>query len=118
MNKNFQKKAEHLSEDSFEARVKRARILAGLSQEKLAEKALLDTRTISRYESRKSKPSVPELVELCRALGVTSDYLIFGTESNDSAAIDSMLTNLLKQCPEAQKESLMTIVRAFVDSHR
>jgi transcriptional regulator with XRE-family HTH domain len=43
---------------------------AGLSQEKLAEKASLSTVFISRVERGKESPSVDSLVKIARALGV------------------------------------------------
>jgi transcriptional regulator with XRE-family HTH domain len=48
-------------------RVKRKK--AGLTQEKLAEKADLSTIFISRVERGKESPSVDSLVKIARALG-------------------------------------------------
>jgi transcriptional regulator with XRE-family HTH domain len=49
-------------------RIKRKK--AGLTQEKLAEKADLSTIFISRVERGKESPSVDSLVKIARALGV------------------------------------------------
>lgn len=51
---------------------------AGLSQEKLAEKAGLSTVFISRVERGKESPSVDNLVKIARALGVRVRELVNG----------------------------------------
>jgi len=51
---------------------------AGLSQEKLAERAGLSTVFISRVERGKESPSVDNLVKISRALGVRVRELVSG----------------------------------------
>ena len=50
--------------------VRAERKKAGVSQEKLAEKASLSTVFISRVERGKESPTVDSLVKIARALGV------------------------------------------------
>jgi DNA-binding XRE family transcriptional regulator len=49
---------------------------AGLTQEKLAEKADLSTIFISRVERGKESPSVDSLVKIAKALGVRARDLV------------------------------------------
>jgi y4mF family transcriptional regulator len=49
---------------------------AGLTQEKLAEKADLSTVFISRIERGKESPSVDSLVKIARALGARARDLV------------------------------------------
>ncbi len=58
--------------------VRTKRRLAGLSQEKLAEKADLSTVFISRIERGKESPSVDNLAKISRALGVRVRDLVEG----------------------------------------
>jgi transcriptional regulator with XRE-family HTH domain len=51
---------------------------AGLSQEKLAEKADLSTVFISRIERGRESPTVDNLVKIARALGVRVRDLVDG----------------------------------------
>lgn len=51
---------------------------AGLSQEKLAEKADLSTVFISRVERGTESPSVDNLVRIAKALGVRARDLMSG----------------------------------------
>jgi transcriptional regulator with XRE-family HTH domain len=58
--------------------VRSKRRQAGLSQEKLAEKADLSTVFISRIERGKESPSVDNLVKIAKALGVRVRDLVSG----------------------------------------
>ena len=51
------------------------RILAGLTQDELAEKANLDRKTIQRIERLRGVPTVETLFQLALALGVTPNEL-------------------------------------------
>jgi len=56
--------------------VRETRKSAGLSQERLAEKAGLSTVFISRIERGVESPSVDSLVKIARALDITAHDLI------------------------------------------
>ena len=58
--------------------IRAARKEAGLSQEKLAEKADLSTVFISRIERGKESPTVDNLAKVARALGVRVRKLVAG----------------------------------------
>ena len=57
------------------ANVYRARVRAGLTQERLAEKAELDLRFLQRVERGKTNLSVAVIVALADALGVAAGSL-------------------------------------------
>src|SRR5699024_3034716 len=57
-------------------KIKQVRIQKGYSQEKLAENASLNLRTIQRVENGKSKPRGDTLVRIAEALNVTIDEII------------------------------------------
>lgn len=58
-----------------------------LSQERLAKKMGVSRSMIALYESDTRLPSIPTLIELSRALGVTTDYLL-GISSEKDAFLD------------------------------
>ena len=58
--------------------VRTARKEAGLSQEKLAEKADLSTVFISRIERGRESPSVDNLVKIAKALSIRVRNLVSG----------------------------------------
>lgn len=53
-----------------------ARRRAGLSQGDLAQRARVHISDISKYERGRSVPTLARLARLCRALGVSADYLL------------------------------------------
>lgn len=67
-------------EDGIGIRLKSAREIKGLSQSDLHRSTGLSRMVISKYESGQNKPGSRELRLLCDALGVSPNYLIYGTE--------------------------------------
>lgn len=59
----------------FSERLKNSRLQLNLSQAALAERAVLSVRQIIRYEQGVSDPTVTAAVSMCKALGVSLDYL-------------------------------------------
>lgn len=57
-------------------RIREARELRKLSQGDLAERVGLHPAAISHFETGKRRPSVGNLVKLCTALCVSSDFLL------------------------------------------
>lgn len=60
---------------TFEEKVKKARINAGMSQAQLAEKVGVSVRAITAYERDGSKPRPAKLAKLAEALKVSTNYL-------------------------------------------
>ena len=61
----------------FKDRLKEKRIEAGLTQEELAKKAGVTSRTIQNYELGNRKPSNMEVIQkIADSLGTTTEYLL------------------------------------------
>lgn len=62
----------------FGRRLRRARLAAGYTTARqLATAIQVDEKVYGNYELGKRIPDLPVLLKLCRALKVTSDYLLF-----------------------------------------
>jgi transcriptional regulator with XRE-family HTH domain len=61
--------------DALAANLRRLRQEAGLTQDQLADKALLHRSTISRLENAKRWPETVTALLICRALGVSLETL-------------------------------------------
>ena len=59
----------------FSERLKNTRLYRNLSQSALAERSALSVRQIIRYEQGVSDPTVTAAISMCKALGVSLDYL-------------------------------------------
>lgn len=63
-------------------RIRKHRKARGLSQESLAEAVNISTTHMSHIETGNTKLSLPVLVDLSQALGVSTDTLLFSSPSN------------------------------------
>ncbi len=62
--------------NKFSERLKEARKAERLTQGQLAEKINTTDDSIFSWEKGRSQPSIEYLCALCKALGVSADYLI------------------------------------------
>lgn len=58
--------------------LKEVRVFLGLSQGALAKKAGFEPSAISHFETGTREPNLQNLVKLSKALGVSTDRLLFG----------------------------------------
>lgn len=85
-------------------RIAQARKQAGLSQEQLGEKLGVSRQAVSKWESAQTNPDVAYLAQMCRVLGVSSDWLLFGEDMDTDAPpprcpnCDAVITGLEKFC--------------------
>jgi len=94
------------------ARIKEARLNKNISQESLAEIIGVCNGThISNIERGLRGFSVQKLAEICVALDVDANYLLFGTTSG---SVETELHNSLAQLNGEQSEYLLDIIRLYV----
>lgn len=76
-------------------RIRNSREALGYSRETLSEKAELSNSFLSSIELGTGSCTAEYLKRLCRALGVSADYILFGRqEQSDLTAINAMLSGL------------------------
>ena len=68
------------------SRIKDLRLVAGLTQEQLAEKIGVKKQNISRYESGRVEPNIRTAKKLADALGVSLEDMAAGVSSFSSPA--------------------------------
>ena len=103
---------EHLIE--MGRRIHKRRKNMGLSQEQLADKAGLSAQVISTSE-RGVKALRPEnICKLCNALGVSSDYILYGVYSDKD--IDELHDKLRRLTP-TQLSRIMGIVDLLTEEN-
>jgi len=102
---------------SFGKRLKKARQEKGVSQTELGKTVGVHYTQIGRYESKGVTPSGEVLSKIAVALGVSSDFLING--SNDELAEASLTDReLLSQFQRVEElpENKKTIVKELLES--
>ena len=91
--------------------VRLAREQAKLTQEMLAEKIEVSPQYISDLERGVVGIALPTLKRLCCTLGIASDQILFGTQTEDRGII---LSNACNSLTDAQFSILIEIVNCYV----
>lgn len=77
----------------MDTNIKKARIIAGLSQKQVAYELGVSTPTVSDWEAGKIYPAAKNLIPLARLLGTSTDYLLgCGAEKKPFTDSDEKLT--------------------------
>ena len=90
--------------------IKTAREQARLTQEQLAERIDVSVQFVSDLERGIVGISLTTLRKLCITLGVSSDQILFGSITNDHAAVFALKCGMLS---EKQISLLMQIVDSY-----
>lgn len=93
-------------------RIRAAREERKLTQEQLAEQIEVSPQYISDLERGVVGISLPTLKRLCVALGISSDRILFGRETESHAAIGEKCRGLTKE----QYGLLLEIVDKFTEA--
>lgn len=90
----------------------------GMTQKALAEASQTDVVQISRIERGDSNPSLETLKRLARALGCTTDALVF--EADERAPSDDLqqLFELASDLPEAKRDMIKEFILTVVQRHQ
>ena len=98
-------------------RIKLRRKELGMSQSDLAEKVGISYAQIGRYETKDAQPPTKTLTAIADALGISPDYLIYGTsdEKAKTRLSDPELINQFKAI-EAMDEEDKNVVKKLIDA--
>ena len=83
----------------------------GLSREKLAEMADISVQFLADIEKGRKNMTVTTLRKIARALMVTTDYLVNGTEEQENE-----LLLLCRAVPADRQEKAAALLRLFIDA--
>lgn len=97
---------------SIGKRVKQFRASIGRSQEQLSEQAGLTPAHLSHIETGNTKVSLPSLVNLAEALGVTVDDLLVDSIVKTKHVSMKEMNDLLSDCSNAECRALLQIMEA------
>ena len=96
------------------SRIRERREILKLTREELAEKAELSFQFLAEIESGKKSMTTNTLAKLVPALGVSADYLLFGsTEKPEPTKIDIMLASLTAREREYAEKLLCVFIEAL-----
>ena len=97
--------------------VLKSRHQVGWTQEALAEKSGVDSRTIMKIEQAETNPKFSTLFPLIRSLRI-DPRVIFNHEKAEMAPTLYHLFEVLKDCTEEEAQSALNMVLIFLSSVR
>ena len=98
-------------------RIREIREYQHLTREQLSEKANISIQFLSDIENGYKSMTVLTIINLAKALNISTDYLLLGKlSSNESNERDKIIHNLLDSLPEEKKQSIEELIRLFIKS--
>lgn len=103
---------------TFGKRLKQIRLLRGLTQCALSKKTGLPKASLSYYESapHKRSPSFDNIIILCEALNVTSDYLLGLSETLSGVPIKNPLINAIYKLTDKDRDLIEAMTDKLVNN--
>ena len=94
------------------ARLKFLRLSKGLKQHDVSDAIYTSEKNYGKYERDIITPTIDKIIDLADFFGVSTDYLLLGTNPNSGIEISEHI----EKCPRDKRDALLEIVRLFVDS--
>lgn len=93
------------------ARIKEIRLKRNMTQEILSEKAgVCNPQQISNIERGLSGMSIAKFKDICMALDVDADYILFGVCAHNA---ETILNKYIKDMTDEQVTNLLDMVKAY-----
>ncbi len=94
-------------------RIRQARKAHRYTQAEVAEMINMSSKNFSQLERGMTGISISSLIALCKCLEVSSDYILFGT---NSVTQDNAINILLSQLTEKEQIYAEKLLQVYVDS--
>lgn len=99
-------------------RIKDARSMQEMSQERLAELAGLSTTHTSHIETGNTKVSLPTLIKIANVLGCSLDELVCDSIIKAKAVFEGELARTISDCDELEIRVIADMAKALKTSMR
>lgn len=99
-------------------RIRRLRKAQGLTQQTLAEKSNQEPSNISHIERGATKLSLPTIVNIANALGVTVDNLLCDSLAAASSSYERMASDILSDCTHRELKIITETMLALKENLR
>jgi transcriptional regulator with XRE-family HTH domain len=101
---------------AFGRRLRSVREAAGLTQERVAERAHTDAKYMSALENGRSSPTLDTIMALAKALNVRADdLLLLEGEDADDRTLRKRIETSLAGCNEEQLRRIYRLIRDVVE---
>ncbi len=92
-------------------RIKDIRKSKGWTQAKLAEKSKIEPSNISHIERAATKLSLPTMINIANALGVSLDELAYGSLKQSSHISINIINEILADCTAEELKSIAEVIK-------
>ena len=92
-------------------RIKEIRAGKGWTQAVLAEKSGVEPSNISHIERAATKLSLPTLVSIANALGVTLDEIVYGSLIKNTHISNKIVDELLNDCTPEEVQAIIEVIK-------
>lgn len=99
-------------------RIKIARIRKSMTQDEVAEKAEISNSHISNVETGNTKVSLPTLVLIANAIGVSVDELLCDNVEKSKRVFDDEISRIARDCDDWETRVIADVAAALKQSLR
>lgn len=114
-----------MSEETFGQRVNQLRKASKMSQQQLAKLLGIHQKNISKYERDEYTPSAFIVRDMAKVFGVTTDYLLFGSQATTKDGVlhikDRELALCLQELDDLDEDTrrlIIGVVKMAIKSHK
>ena len=94
-------------------RIRQARQAKRFTQSELSEQIHMNPKNLSQLERGKIALSITSLINLCKALTVSADYILFGRQNEQAGSAVGILLSELSEKEQVYAENLLSV---YVDA--
>ncbi len=100
-------------------KIKLGRMEKGYTQKELSARASILQKNLSNYENDLTMPGADTLKKIAQALGVTTDYLLGGSQIPELNNPDFVkILNEIDKLPKKEKDALLTMIQTFLNAYK
>lgn len=97
-------------------RIRQERILAGMTQEQLAEAVNVSSTYIGYIERGERSVTLDKLIQLANVFHVSVDFLLQDSVSFPTSASDTQLLRLWNSASSEQKNLILSLIKSVLSS--
>ena len=97
--------------DRIGKKIKEVHLSKGITQDYIASVADVNTSHISNIENNRVKVSLSTLVQICKALDITVDYILADEYTDPDTALEHSILLELRKCTPDTKERILKIIK-------
>ena len=97
-------------------RIKKARNIRGMTQDRLSQEIGVSIAFLSRIERGSSHISLKRLSQICNILQIEEGQILNGTSENSSEYLNTDFKMLLDKCSEKQKKMIYEVAKTIINN--